>query len=135
MVEVDTLGSEEAEGGDAGAGSGSDGDTSDEEDESDSEEINEALDADVDADTTSYLCCGTPVSLRESVGSYLSSGGGYAVLQSSSTNSIILETIHSTRKSSKSDSPQQMIIRSGDVVRVKLVDAATNHVVYELTLK
>lgn len=110
----------------------SDGDTSDEEDESDSEEIDEALDADVD-NATSYLCCGTPVSLRESVGSYLSSGGGYAVLQSSSTNSIILETIHSARKSSKSDSPQQMIIRSGDVVRVKLVDAATNQIRY-LTL-
>ena len=110
----------------------SDGDTSDEEDESDSEEIDEALDADVD-NATSYLCCGTPVSLRESVGSYLSSGGGYAVLQSSSTNSIILETIHSARKSSNSDSPQQMIIRSGDVVRVKLVDAATNQIRY-LTL-
>lgn len=111
----------------------SDGDTSDEEDESDSEEIDEALDADVDADATSYLCCGTPVSLRESVGSFLSSGGGYAVLQSSSTNSIILETIHSTRKSSKSDSPRHLIIRSGDVVRVKLVDAATNQIRY-LTL-
>jgi len=117
--------------------SASDGDMSDEEEEDiDAEEINEALDTNVD-NAVSYLRSGSPVILRESIGSFLSSGGGYAVLQSScSTNSIILEKIHTKRKFAKSAISEQnlsMIIRNGDVVRVKLVDASNKGMRY-LTL-
>jgi len=116
--------------------SASDGDTSDEEEEDiDVEEINEAMDTNVDNAST-YLCSGSHVILRESIGSFLSSGGGYAVLQSSSTNSIILEKIHTKRKFAKSAISEQnlsMIIRNGDVVMVKLVDASNKGMRY-LTL-
>ena len=114
-----------------------DGDMSDEEEEDiDAEEIEEALDT-IDNEVA-YLRSEAPISMRESIGSgsFLSSGGGYAVLQSSSTNSIIVEKIHTKMKFAKSEISEQnlsMIIRSGDVVRVKLVDASTKGTRY-LTL-
>ena len=116
--------------------SDSDGDTSDDEEEDiDVEEIDEVLDSNVDS-AVAYLRSGSPVSLRESLGSFLSIGGGYAVLQSSPTNSIIIEKVHAKKKFAKSANSEQKllsIIRSGDVVRVKLMDASTKGMRY-LTL-
>ncbi|KAL7498709.1 hypothetical protein ACHAWT_008068 [Skeletonema menzelii] len=112
----------------------SDGDTSDEDEDIDVEEIDEAFDANVDG-SIAYLRSGSPVFLRESIGSFLSIGGGYAVLQSSPTN-ILIEKIHAKKKFSKASNSEQhlsSIIRSGDVVRVKLVDASTKELRY-LTL-
>ena len=113
----------------------SDGDTSDDDDEEEDineEEIDEALDANID-DAVEYLLSGVPVSLQETLGSYLSIGGGYAVLQSSPTNSIVLEKINTKKKFTKQANSKQnlsLIIRSGDIVRVKLVDASTRGVKY-----
>lgn len=117
--------------------SASDGDMSDEEEfeECESEEIAEAVDANVD-NGASYLRSGSSLSLRERIGSFVSSGGNYAVLQSSSTSSIVIETVHSTMTFSKSTSSQQspsLVIRSGDIVRLKFVDASTKAIRY-LTL-
>ncbi len=113
----------------------SDGDISDEEEDIDVDEIDEMFDTNVD-NAVAYLRSGSPVSLRESIGSFLSIGGGYALLQSSPTNAIIIEKIHTKKKFAKSSNAEQKllsIIRSGDVVRVKLVDASSKGVRY-LTL-
>lgn len=116
-------------------GSDSDGDTSDEEEEDiDVVEMDEAFDTNVDS-SIAYLRSGSPVSVRDGIGSFLSVGGGYAVLQSSPTN-ILIEKIHAKKKFAKASTSGQnlsSIIRSGDVVRLKLVDASRKEVRY-LTL-
>jgi hypothetical protein len=82
-----------------------------------------------------YLVSGSPVLLREGTGHFVSCGGGYAVLQSSSTSAVVLEKVFRSKKTfayshRRNVSNPTMVIRSGDVVRVKLVDPATKMVKY-----
>jgi len=74
-----------------------------------------------------YLLSGTPLSLREGIGNYVASGGGYAVLQSSPTSSIVLEKFQ-VKKKRETLLGASMMIRSGDVVRVKLIDTTSKAV-------
>lgn len=107
-----------------------DDDKSEEDMEEDEEDEDEALELE-SPENSCYLLSGTPVSLREGTGSFVASGGGYAVLQSSPTTSIVLERFQKKKRRKKklgqSIGPSNMI-RSGDVVRVKLVDAASKSV-------
>eukprot|EP00804_Cyclotella_cryptica_P002729 CCRYP_009644-RB/>CCRYP_009644-RB protein AED:0.18 eAED:0.18 QI:322/1/1/1/0.75/0.8/5/1125/1593 len=79
-----------------------------------------------------YVSSGSCLSLREGTGSFVASGGGYAVLQRSSTSVIVLEKIFRTKKSfshvQKSGlvSDPHLVIRNGDVVRVKLLNLSSN---------
>lgn len=79
-----------------------------------------------DPETSCYLLSGTSVSLREGDGRYVASGGGYAVLQSGRA-SIVFEKV---QPKSKKNAPcsSTVIVRSGDVVRVQLVDVASKAV-------
>lgn len=70
-------------------------------------------------DNSSYLRSGCSICLREGTDNYVASGGGFGVLQSSPTSSIELEKIQPKKKKGRSFS---VLIHSGDVVRVKLVD-------------
>ena len=102
-----------------------DGDIEDlEEDDEGSEMDDEMLD---NIETGCYLLSGSPISLREETGSYVASGGGYAVLQSSPTSSIVLEKL---QKKKKGDGSHPTMIRNGDIVRVKLADATSKAVKY-----
>ena len=95
----------------------------------DNEKYEEDLvDADelVDTETSCYLLSGTTVSLREGNGHYVSIGGGYAILQSSRAT-IVLEKVQPKSKKIAACS-SAAIVRSGDVVRVQLVDVATKAV-------
>lgn len=80
----------------------------------------------VDPETSCYLLSGTSVSLREGAGHYVASGGGYAVLQSGRA-SIVMEKFQPKSKKGTSCS-SAVIIRSGDVVRVQLVDVTSKAV-------
>ena len=85
-----------------------------------------------------YVTSGTYLSLLEGVESFLASGGGYALLQSSSTSVIVLEKIFRSKKAfsyiQKSGigivSDPQMVIRNGDTVRVKLINISSNTTKY-----
>ena len=105
-------------------------DNSDDEEEPmyyDVAEIEESLD---NFDGSNYLLSGIPILLREGTGNFVASGGGYAVLQSSQSSSIVLEKTFGSKKTfsinHKSGLPSlpSMIIRSGDIVRVKLIQQA-----------
>mmetsp|Transcript_31229 Transcript_31229/g.66068 ORF Transcript_31229/g.66068 Transcript_31229/m.66068 type:complete len:1880 (+) Transcript_31229:299-5938(+) len=107
--------------------------TSDIEDMEDEEvevlEMNDAMLGD-DIDTGCYLLSGSSISLREGTGNYVASGGGYAVLQSSPTSCIVLEKLQPKKKKGTSPHPFSTMIRSGDIVRVKLVDVSSKAVKY-----
>lgn len=85
---------------------------------------------------SNYVTSGTCLSLREGASSFLASGGGYALLQSSSTSVIVLEKLFRSKKAfsyiqkSGMVSDPQMVIRNGDVVRVKLVNISSNTTKY-----
>lgn len=82
----------------------------------------------VDPESSYYLLSGSSVSLREGAGHYVASGGGgYAVLQSSRA-SIVLVKFQPKSKKKKAPLSSGAIIRSGDVVRVQLVDAGSKSV-------
>ena len=80
----------------------------------------------VDPESSCYLLSGASVSLRESTGYFVASGGGYAVLQSSRAP-IVLEKVQPKSKTNASGS-STVIVRSGDVVRVQLVDVTSKAV-------
>jgi hypothetical protein len=86
--------------------------------------------------SSNYVTSGTCLSLREGASSFLASGGGYALLQSSSTSVIVLEKLFRSKKAfsyiqkSGMVSDPQMVIRNGDVVRVKLVNVSSNTTKY-----
>ena len=82
-------------------------------------DMSEVLDA-IETDCLTLLS-GESVSLREGTGHYVASGGGYAVLQSSPSSSIVIEKFQPKKKKGSTFGPSLMI-RNGDVVRVKLVD-------------
>lgn len=83
-------------------------------------------------DRSCYVSSGSCLSLREGTGSFIASGGGYAVLQRSSTSVIVLEKIFQTRKSfshvQKAGlvSDPHLVIRNGDIVRIKLLNLSAN---------
>ena len=89
-------------------------------------------------DRNNYVTSGTYLSLLEGTGSFLASGGGYALLQSSSTSVIVLEKIFRSKKAfSYIQKPgigivsdPQMVIRNGDAVRVKLINISSNTTKY-----
>ena len=76
-----------------------------------------------------YLLSGSALHLREgpSLGNFVASGGGYACLQSTPTASIIIEK-NQPKKKKKKGLAYSTLIRSGDLVRVKLVDVTTKSV-------
>lgn len=92
-------------------------------------EVDEALDLD-DPQTSCCILSGTSISLKEGPANYVSSGGGYAVLQSSPPplSFFVMEKIQP--KTRKRACGATVAIRSGDIVRVKLVDATSNDVKY-----
>ena len=100
-------------------------DDDDDDDLMEEEEEEEVLELD-NPETSCYLLSGTSIYLKEGTGSYVASGGGYAVIQSSPTSSVILEKNQPKRK--KGSYSYSSLIRSGDIVRVKLVDVATKTV-------
>jgi hypothetical protein len=79
-------------------------------------------------DPSVFVTSGSCLSLREGVGSFVASGGGYAVLQSSSTSVIVLEKVFRSKKTQKSRMvpDPHLVIRNGDIVRVKLVTVSSN---------
>ncbi|KAL7550235.1 hypothetical protein ACHAWF_013474 [Thalassiosira exigua] len=101
-----------------------------EEDDEGTETVDDTMDVD---DASSYLLSGSSISLREDRGNYVASGGGYAVLQSSPTSSIVLEKFH-PKKKKKGASPHSVMIRNGDVVRIKVVEATSKAAVRYLTI-
>ena len=98
---------------------------SDDDDDDDEDNVDDLAEDDngLELDNSCYLLSGSTVYLRERTGSYVASGGGYAVLQSSPTSSIILEKHQSKKRVSSSS-----LIRCGDVVRIKLVDMKTKNI-------
>jgi len=79
-------------------------------------------------ETGAYLLSGASISLREGTGNYVASGGGFAVLQSSPTSCIVLEKIQTKKKKGAAAPVPSMMIRSGDVLRVKLVEVSSKAV-------
>ena len=95
-----------------------------EDDEED--EVTENEDAE-NLDTQGYLLSGSPIAMYSGgENRFVSSGGGYAVLQSSPTSSIVLEKFHP--KKERSD--PSVFIRNGDIVRIKLVDESSKSLRY-----
>ena len=95
-------------------------------DDCEEDEVSEIDDAE-NLDTQGYLLSGSPIALFSGEEKrFISSGGGYAVLQSSPTSSIVLEKFHPKKERSN----PSVFIRSGDIVRIKLVDEASKSVRY-----
>lgn len=92
-------------------------------------EIVDALELD-DPQTSLCVLSGTSIFLREGATNYVASGGGYAVLQSNPPpfSFFVLEKIQP--KAKKRAPGPTAAIRSGDVVRVQLVDATSKDVKY-----
>lgn len=86
-----------------------------------------------DPEISSCVLSGSSISLREGIVNHLANGGGYAVLQTSPSplSFFVLAKVEMKKKKKKKRaSDYSTSIRSGDVVRVQLVDATTNDVKY-----
>ena len=83
----------------------------------------------IDTASSSYLLSGLALHLREgpSLGNFVASGGGYACLQCTPTASITIEK-NQPKKKKKKGLAYSTLIRSGDLVRVKLVDVTIKSV-------
>lgn len=92
-------------------------------------DVEDSLELD-DDQTSGYVMSGTSIALRGGIANYVASGGGYAVLQSSPPPFSYFVLEKKTPKKKKRASGSMSAIRSGDVVRVQLVDAVSNDVKY-----
>lgn len=104
---------------------------SDEEDNAVEDVGNETPDSDPALEQSDYVLSGMHLSLRESTGGFLASGRSYALLQSSPTSVIVLEKLFESKKAQKSvSSDPQLVIKNGDIVRVKLINLSSNATKY-----
>lgn len=92
-------------------------------------DVDDALESD-DDQTGDHVMSGTPIALREGISNYVANGGGYAVLQSNPPPFSYFVLDKKMTKKKKGVSGSTAAIRSGDVVRVQLVDAISKDVKY-----